>query len=232
MLENIGYITELTAWHFYQGHMIGTCAWRGGNRSHFFRLTHSAKFWKVNTPLISQFRESIPCTGQTWRGWISVSVRQRHANHASLGALVWYAKLCQVSLVQDGIYTLRKIHTSSSLPPRSVPSAAFERDQHSSDGQWPFRDLWTCFFNNTVRSSLKSHQSNNSVDCSMRCGDFTTAVHNRFELKSLWWSCLVHAVHAPLWQLIRWGRRLFTCFVSALSPVNHKGLYRGWGRLS
>ncbi|WP_419614027.1 hypothetical protein, partial [Thiolapillus sp.] len=25
MLENIGYITELTAWHFYQGHMSGTC---------------------------------------------------------------------------------------------------------------------------------------------------------------------------------------------------------------
>ena len=25
MLENIGYITKLTAWHCYQGHMSGTC---------------------------------------------------------------------------------------------------------------------------------------------------------------------------------------------------------------
>ena len=25
MLENTGYITELTAWHIYQGHMSGTC---------------------------------------------------------------------------------------------------------------------------------------------------------------------------------------------------------------
>ena len=44
MLENIGYITELTALHFYQGHMSGTCVWRGENRSHFFRLMYSTKF--------------------------------------------------------------------------------------------------------------------------------------------------------------------------------------------
>ena len=25
VLENIGYITELTAWHFYQGHKSGIC---------------------------------------------------------------------------------------------------------------------------------------------------------------------------------------------------------------
>ena len=25
MLKNVGYITELTAWHFYQGHVSGTC---------------------------------------------------------------------------------------------------------------------------------------------------------------------------------------------------------------
>ena len=36
MIENIGYITELTAWYCYQGHMSGTCVWRGGNRSQFF----------------------------------------------------------------------------------------------------------------------------------------------------------------------------------------------------
>ena len=41
MLENTGYIPELTAWHCYQGHMK---VWRGGNRSRFFRLTHHTKF--------------------------------------------------------------------------------------------------------------------------------------------------------------------------------------------
>ena len=49
MLENIRYIIELTAWHFYQGHVSGACVWREGNRSHFFRLTYSTKFSKVNT---------------------------------------------------------------------------------------------------------------------------------------------------------------------------------------
>ena len=44
MLENIGYLSELTAWHCYQSHMSGACVWQGENRSHFFRLTHSAKF--------------------------------------------------------------------------------------------------------------------------------------------------------------------------------------------
>ena len=44
MLKNIGYITELTAWHCYQRHMSDTCVWHGWNRSHFFRLTHSTKF--------------------------------------------------------------------------------------------------------------------------------------------------------------------------------------------
>ena len=44
MLEKIGYITELTAWHCFQGHMSGTCVWRGGNHSHFFRLTQRTKF--------------------------------------------------------------------------------------------------------------------------------------------------------------------------------------------
>ena len=44
MLEYTGYITELTAWRFYQGHMSDTCVWWGGNRSHFFRLTYSPKF--------------------------------------------------------------------------------------------------------------------------------------------------------------------------------------------
>ena len=88
MLENIGYITELTAWHFYQGHMSGACVWEGGSCSHFFRLTHSAKFEKVNTPLISQFRGSIPRTGQTRRGWFLVLVRQRCTLCVSLGALM------------------------------------------------------------------------------------------------------------------------------------------------
>ena len=87
MLENMGYVTELTAWHCYQGHMSSTPVWRGGNRSHFFRLTYSTKFQKVNTPLTSQFRGSIPRTGQTGRGWISVLVRQRRVNRASLWAL-------------------------------------------------------------------------------------------------------------------------------------------------
>ena len=59
----------------------------GGNCSHFFRLMHSTKFDRVNTLLTSQFRRSIPRTGQTWRGWVSVLVCQRHANRASLGAL-------------------------------------------------------------------------------------------------------------------------------------------------
>ena len=80
-----GYFTEMTAWHFYQVHMCGTCVSRGGIHSHFFRLTHSAKFEKVDTPLTSQFRGSISSTGQTWRGWISVLAHQRHAIRASLG---------------------------------------------------------------------------------------------------------------------------------------------------
>ena len=37
MLEMIGYITELTAWHFCHGHMSGTFVWWGGNRTHFFQ---------------------------------------------------------------------------------------------------------------------------------------------------------------------------------------------------
>ena len=44
MLENVGYITGLTAWRCFQGHSSGTHLWRGGNCSHFFRLTHSTKF--------------------------------------------------------------------------------------------------------------------------------------------------------------------------------------------
>ena len=81
MLENKGYITELTAWHCYQGHMNGTHVWRGGNHSHFFWLEHR------HTPHY-QFRGSIPRTGQTWRGCILILVPQRRANHASLGVLV------------------------------------------------------------------------------------------------------------------------------------------------
>ena len=34
MLENIGYINELTAWHFYQGHMSGL---RRGKPSQLFQ---------------------------------------------------------------------------------------------------------------------------------------------------------------------------------------------------
>ena len=48
---------------------------------------HNTKFQRVNTPLISKFRGSIPCAGQIWRGWLSVLAHQRCANYASLGAL-------------------------------------------------------------------------------------------------------------------------------------------------
>ena len=72
MLEKIGYITEMTAWHF------------------FTKVT-----WVVpvsdegeNQADTSQFRGSVSRTGQTWRGSISVLVRQRRANRALLGALV------------------------------------------------------------------------------------------------------------------------------------------------
>ena len=34
----------------------------------------------------TKFRGSTPCTGQTWRSWISPLVRQRHANYALMGA--------------------------------------------------------------------------------------------------------------------------------------------------
>ena len=44
MLENRCITTKLTPWHFYQGHRSSACVWQGGNCSHFFRLTHSAKF--------------------------------------------------------------------------------------------------------------------------------------------------------------------------------------------
>ena len=88
MFENMGYITELTAWHCYQGHMSGTCVWRGGKLSHFFQADALYKHFQSNPPppQTSQSRGSIPCTGQTWRGWISVLVLQRRANRASLGA--------------------------------------------------------------------------------------------------------------------------------------------------
>ena len=89
MLENMGYIIELTARHHYQGHMS---VWRGGNCSHFFRLTQGKNLESKHTPYTSQFRGSIPCTGQTWRGWISVLVCQRRTNHASLGALYTMAR--------------------------------------------------------------------------------------------------------------------------------------------
>ena len=85
MLEDIGYIAEMTAWHLYQGDMSDACVWWGGNRFNFFRLTHGAKFGKVNKPLTSLFRGSILYTGQTSAGWILVLVHQWHANHASLG---------------------------------------------------------------------------------------------------------------------------------------------------
>ena len=65
------------------------CFVTNGRTSHFFRLTQSTKLSRVNTPLTSKFRGSTPRTGQTPRGWKSVLVRQRRANCASFGALVW-----------------------------------------------------------------------------------------------------------------------------------------------
>ena len=67
-----------------------TCFVTNRRNSHFFRLTHSTKLYRVNTSLLNKFRGSTPHTGQTWRGWKSVLVHQRHANCAPLGALQEY----------------------------------------------------------------------------------------------------------------------------------------------
>ena len=42
-----------------------TCFVSNGRNSHFFRLTHSPKLLRMNTPLTSKFRESTPRIGQT-----------------------------------------------------------------------------------------------------------------------------------------------------------------------
>ena len=39
-----------------------------------FRLTHSADFYRVNTPFTNKFKYSTPHTRQTWRRYISVCV--------------------------------------------------------------------------------------------------------------------------------------------------------------
>ena len=64
------------------------CFVTNARNSHFFRLTHSTKLQRVNTPLTSKFWGSTAGTGQTWGGWKSVLVRQRRANCALLGALI------------------------------------------------------------------------------------------------------------------------------------------------
>ena len=101
-------ITELTltVWHCYQGHSHngrGTCAYLSWicaclvlscnkldteNLSTISGWRTVQSFKEQTQPsLASKFRGSTPCTGQTWRGWISVLVRQRWANYA-------YAGLC------------------------------------------------------------------------------------------------------------------------------------------
>ena len=58
-------------------------------RSHewYLCLTRGKPFPKVHAPLTSQFRGSIPCTGQTWREGIPLLLRQRRTNHVSLEVL-------------------------------------------------------------------------------------------------------------------------------------------------
>ena len=65
--------------------VCGDCV-AGGNRSSFY-WPSTEQFYRVNTLHSSKVRGSTSRTGQTWRGWISVLVRQRRAVCASLVAL-------------------------------------------------------------------------------------------------------------------------------------------------
>ena len=71
------------------------------NHSHFLRLICSKKCKNVNTSLTNEFRGSTPCTGQTWRGWISVLVCQRCANE------LHHWELCSISDFQAVIQSLK-----------------------------------------------------------------------------------------------------------------------------
>ena len=154
-------ITELTVWLCNKGHSHTVSNWYVFVYASFSAVidyNQSAELWNPTIPelwnptipgqlalrsykgwiwhaLTTKFRGSTPRTGQTWRGWISILVRQRCPNYVSLGALhIFHLVSFELSLA--------KSHKFTCLPLRKTV--------HFVIVFWCFSWHKTCFKNQNV----------------------------------------------------------------------------------